>query len=162
MATYLNEFLNGLCIDDEPPQVNSFQDALLYLVQHPERAGVSYTQRQEFLINNVGVLEVVDGYVTFSVPLKRQSELCSHFVSNVPFEVRVGLEQVSCNDVVLLCNSQYCESSVRFLLEENHLAERVTLSYKATLLQPEQRQRLVDTVIISGPLLYSDGVVRKV
>ena len=68
---------------------------------------------------------------------------------------------MSVNDVVILCNSQYCEASVQFVLPQGNLPERINLRYKATLFQPEVRQRLVNTAVISGPLLYSDGVVRR-
>lgn len=161
MVTYLNQVLGNIEVV-ELLQVHSFNDALQRLLEINASA-VSYTEQKEYVVNNQGVLEVRNGLYLFEMPISRSADLCSSFESNIPIEVVVGHETIAQNDILVMTNCQYNQTSVRFLLDPQNIPDRINVSYKVTLLEPNVRQQLVQTPsLVSGSLLYNNGVVRKI
>jgi hypothetical protein len=161
MATYLNEVLSGLQVV-HTAQAQSFNEALGIFAQQ-DCHGVSYTEQQEYILNNVEVLEARNGIVTFTVPMSRKADLCSNFESNVPIEVCVGDEVVDGIDTVVMTNSRHNRKDIRFLLPQNNRPEKITLRYKVTFFNNDVRCLIQDTPdLISGSLLYSNNTVRNV
>lgn len=162
MATYLNALICNANIQ-AVPQARTFEEALNAMMQM-NADGVTYTVRHEFLVNNIGVLEVVQGRPSFTVPVSNLVDLCTGFVSNVPIEVSVGNEMVPPVEVVVVINSQYTEKKVRLFVnpQQPNYNNHVTLVYQGTLLSPDLRQRITAVPrLISGTLEYSNGVVRR-
>jgi hypothetical protein len=153
----LDRFLDGVMWLDSLP--NSRQDAMLLLVSNPQNNKVvKYDVNKEFFINNIGVMEVVNGFVLFDYAF-RDGDIVSNIEANVPFDLVIGGAVYNGNNRVLPCICQYHETKIRFYLDPNNLPNRIESTYTVSLLSPDLRSSLSqEPVVLCDDLRYANGM----
>lgn len=155
--TPLEDLLAGKVFVDT--DVNNFRDGICELIS-AQADGVTYKVRQEFLVNNIAVLErVADNKVKYEIQL-RDGDILSEFESDVRFIVSVGHLQANPADKIVVVAAQYSVIKVAFFLDPEEFPETFYVSYKVHLLDKELRQQLASAQagISSGSLAFVNGM----
>ena len=160
------DWLKGLRGASLPPHLSS---SLHGLVSDNTLDYVTNTKRNEYLTNNIALLNVDKGdNVFYDIELPRTSDVVADLKSidrRVALSVRIGDAEdteVEPSNSFLLVASQYRCMHVRMsfsLRDVTHGGlERVGFQYTTFDFQNPRRQKLAIGPVIAGPVLYKDGM----
>ena len=128
-----------------------------------EHKAVSFTYSTSFVVNNISVMQVINGMHTFTVPISISvGDIVSEITSNVPCEILLNDITFKADTPLVLCNGQYTEKKIRFYIDSNNVPDRVNLSYKAVILKSELRRQLSSVEeLYAGESVCRQGVISK-
>jgi len=138
---------------------NNPRRALEELIREPCNNKIAtYSVEREFILNNIGVLEVANGEAFFDAQI-RDGDMVGNFQSNARMELVLNGSLHSSNNRVVLVSCMYTETKIRLFVNPNNLPDKVTLSYDVTLLSPDLRVRVREPLLLwCDGLKYSGGV----
>lgn len=160
------EWLKGLRGAARPPDLSS---ALQVLVSDPTLDYATHTEHNEFLINNIALLNVDKGDgVFYDIELPRCSDVVADLKSidpRVSLSIRIGNAKYEATNSFLMVASQYACMHVRMSFSLSDVTtqgglERVGFSYTALEFQNQHRVKLAAGNVFAGPVLYVNGIPR--
>jgi hypothetical protein len=162
--------LRGACVPPPDPSGYNEYSARRKLATDETLDYTTHTERNEFVINNIALLNVDRGdRVYYDVELPRISDVAADLKSldpRVSLSVRIGSEEYEPGNSFLLVASQFSCVRVRmsFLLSDvaEGGLERLGFDYTALVFQTRHRTKLAIGSVFAGPLLYKEGVPRPI